>query len=63
MSHMRKAVAAFVLGLLSMPIAEWVSGDQPFSRDAVVKGVFMAVVSGVTVYMTPNAEKVSPGDV
>ncbi len=63
MQHIRKAVAAFVLGLLSMPIAEWVSGDALFSRDALLKGVFMAVVSGVTVYMTPNAERVTPDDV
>ena len=62
MSHMRKAVAAFIVGLLSMPISEWVSGDAPFSRDALVKGVFMAVVAGVSVYMTPNTQRVTPDD-
>lgn len=53
-SQFRKAVTAFIGGLLALPIAAWVGGDEPFSTKALVSGLVTAVLMAFSVYMTPN---------
>lgn len=47
-------MTAFIGGLLALPIAAWVGGDEPFSTKALVSGLVTALLMAFGVYMTPN---------
>lgn len=49
----RKAVAAFVVPFLGLPLAGWLSGEVEFSTSVLV-GAVIAAVSGVLTYLFPN---------
>jgi hypothetical protein len=55
LSRYRKAVAAFIVPLLSLPLAGWISGDVAFDKSVLV-GALIAAVSGVATYWFPNSE-------
>ena len=55
MTKYRKALAAFVLAILALPIADWIGGGAPFSWGTVTAGIVTAAIAGFTVLMTPNA--------
>ena len=51
----RKAIAAFVVPFLALPLAGWIRGDVEFSA-SVLAGAVIAAASGVATYLFPNAE-------
>jgi len=51
----RKAIAAFIVPFLALPLAGWVSGEVAFSA-SVLAGTVIAAVSGVATYLFPNEE-------
>lgn len=55
MSKYRKAVAAFIVPLLGLPFAQWLSGEQAFDAGAVFGAIGLAVVAAAAVYFSPNA--------
>jgi hypothetical protein len=54
-SRYRKAVAAFVVPFLALPLAGWISGEVEFSA-SVLAGAAIAAVSGIAAYFFPNEE-------
>lgn len=55
MSKFRKAIAAFLVPLLGLPLAEWVTGDAAFDGSSVLKAFGAGLIAAVAVYFTPNA--------
>jgi len=51
----RKAIAAFIVPFLALPLAGWVSGEVAFSA-SVLAGTVIAAVSGVATWRFPNEE-------
>lgn len=54
-SRHRKALAAFIVPFLSLPLAGYVSGEVEFSQ-AALAGAVVAAISGLATYFFPNAE-------
>lgn len=57
LTRYRKAIAAFVVPFLGLPLAGWISGEVPFSASVLV-GAVIAALSGVATYFFPNQEGV-----
>ena len=60
MTHLtryRKAIAAFIVPFLALPLAGWVSGEVEFAP-SVLAGAVIAALSGVATYLFPNQEDV-----
>lgn len=55
LSKYRKAIAAFVVPFLGLPLTGWISGDVEFST-SVFAGAVVAAVSGIAAYFFPNEE-------
>lgn len=55
LSRYRKAIAAFVVPFLGLPLAGWISGEVEFST-AALAGAVVGGLSGVLTYLFPNAE-------
>lgn len=49
----RKAVAAFIVPFLGLPLAGWISGEVEFST-SLLAGAVVAALSGVATYFFPN---------
>ncbi len=54
MGKYRKAIAAFVVPFLSLPLAGWISGEVPFDKTLIVS-TGIAAVTGLLTYFFPNA--------
>jgi hypothetical protein len=50
----RKAIAAGVTPLLSLPLAGWIAGDVPFEQGVLV-GAIIGSLSAVLTWRFPNA--------
>lgn len=60
MTHLaryRKAIAAFVVPFLGLPLAGWISGEVEFSA-SVLAGAVLAAISGAVTFFFPNDEPV-----
>lgn len=57
MSRYRKAIAAFIVPFLSLPLAGWLSGEVEFST-SVLAGAVVAGVTAVAAYVFPNDEPI-----
>lgn len=55
MSRYRKAVAAFLVPFLSLPLAGWISGDVAFDKSLLV-GTIVSALAGLATYYFPNSE-------
>lgn len=55
MSAYRKAITAFIVPFLGLPLAGWISGEVPFDQ-SVLAGAVLAAISGVVTYYFPNSE-------
>ncbi len=55
MSQYRKAIAAFILPFIGLPLAGWISGDVEFST-SVLAGAVIAAITGVATYFFPNTD-------
>lgn len=55
LTEYRKAITAFVVPFLGLPLAGWLSGEVEFSTSVLV-GAVIAAVSGVLTYLFPNTE-------
>ena len=55
MSKYRKAIAAFIVPFLGLPLAGWISGEVEFST-SLLAGAVVAALSGVATYFFPNDE-------
>lgn len=53
MSQYRKAITAFIVPFLGLPLAGWISGEVEFSQ-SVLAGAVIAAFSGVVTYLFPN---------
>lgn len=51
----RKAIAAFILPFLGLPIFQWVTGDLAFDG-TLLQGAIGSAILGVVVYFVPNAQ-------
>lgn len=59
LNRYRKAIAAFILPFLGLPIFDWVTGGQPFDA-TLLQGAVGAAIMGVVVYFVPNAQLPDP---
>lgn len=55
MSKYRKAIAAFIVPFLSLPLAGWISGEVEFST-SVLAGAVVAAVTSLAAFYFPNSE-------
>ena len=62
MSRYRKAIAAFILPFLGLPIFDWVSGNSPFDW-TLVQGAAGAAITAVVVYFVPNTPAPDPNTI
>lgn len=53
MSKYRKAIAAFIVPFLGLPLVGWISGEVTFDESVLV-GAVVAAISGVVTYIFPN---------
>lgn len=53
LSRYRKAIAAFIVPFLGLPLAGWISGDVDFDT-SVLAGAVVAAISGAVTYFFPN---------
>lgn len=56
LARYRKAIAAFIVPFLALPLAGWASGEVEFST-SVLAGAVIAAISGVATYLFPNASE------
>lgn len=49
----RKALAAFIVPLLALPVGEWIVGGG-FDRDSLFAALATGVAAAVAVFLTPN---------
>jgi hypothetical protein len=54
-SRYRKAIAAFFVPVLGLPLAGWVSGEVEFAPSVLVAAI-LAGASAVATYWFPNEE-------
>lgn len=52
-SRVRKAIAAFVASVVTLPFGAWVLGEEVFSWSVVLTALGVGFVNAVTVYMSP----------
>ena len=50
----RKAVAAFVASILTLPIAAWILGEEPFSWTVLATAAGVAATNALGVYLSPR---------
>lgn len=50
----RKAIAAFIIPLLGLPLGAWITGEQPFSAGVIVSAVVVGLTAAIGVYYAPN---------
>lgn len=55
MTKYRKAIAAFITPLLTLPLAGWISGEVGFSVSAAGAAI-IAAITAVFTYYVPNAQ-------
>ena len=55
-ARIRKALAAFILPLLGLPIGEWIAGNAVFDAATVWTTLGTALVAAISVYMVPNKD-------
>jgi hypothetical protein len=53
MTKYRKAIAAFIVPFLGLPLAGWISGEVEFTP-SVLAGAVVAAISGLATYFFPN---------
>lgn len=51
---MWKAIVAFMVPVLGLPLAGWLDGSEPFDLTRAVTAIVLAAVTAVGVYVTPN---------
>lgn len=56
----RKAIAAFVASIITLPIAAWVAGAEPFEVRTLLAAVAAAAVNAIGVYAAPRNEYPNP---
>lgn len=54
-SKIRKAVAAFVAPLLSLPLVNWIIGVEVWDAGKLIGALLVGVSAAVAVWVTPNA--------
>ena len=55
LARIRKAIAAFIIPLLGLPIADWARGSEVFDTNTLVSALVTAAVAAIGVYMAPNS--------
>jgi hypothetical protein len=55
MSRIRKAIAAFILPFLGLPLADWIGGLEAWSWEMVAAAAVTGLISAIGVYTVPNA--------
>lgn len=54
MSRIRKAIAAFILPFLGLPLAEWIGDVEAFNWQMVGAAFATGLITAVGVYFAPN---------
>jgi hypothetical protein len=55
LARVRKAIAAFVLPFLALPLADWIAG-VPIDWQMFIATFATAIIAAFGVWFTPNAE-------
>lgn len=54
MKQVRKAAAAFVASIVTVPAAAWLAGTEPFTWQAVGAALAAAAVNALSVWAAPR---------
>jgi threonine/homoserine efflux transporter RhtA len=53
LSKVRKAFAAFIASVVTLPFGAWILGEEVFSWSVVLTALGVALANAVGVYMSP----------
>ena len=53
MSRIRKAAAAFIASIVTLPFGAWILDEEPFSWNVVLVALGAGLVNAIGVYMAP----------